>query len=191
MLTEEGKSASADFEEVARELISLHTAIKELEDEASNSDSILSRAGISKQNELREILHNCRSILTQLEKLVTKYKSLGTKHKRKWDAVRFGAEGLGELRSKIAFHTSAINLFLTTLGTGSLGRIEKRLDEIIEEIRRGERPESTVNIANNDESEAEAEWNALKNELIEEGFTRQDLEAYKEEIKTRLHELIH
>ena len=171
----------------------MHTAIKELEDEASNADSILLRSHEKKQKDVLDLLANCRTVLTQLDGLITKYKSLGTRNKKKWDAIRFSSEGLSELRSKIAFHTSAINLFFTTVGTGSLGRIEKRLDEMASEIQAGIRDADSVAHLDEHElnaSQAELELNALKDELVQEGFARQDLEAHKTEVKKRLRGLV-
>ena len=119
----------------------MHAAIKELEDEADSPISALSRSDERKKHELKEILNNCRNSLAQLEGLLTKYKSLGTKHKKNWDKIRLSAEGLDDARSKISFHTSGINLFMTTLGTSSLGRIETKLDQLAQDIRQGLRGE--------------------------------------------------
>jgi hypothetical protein len=168
----------------------LHTGIKELEDEATNADSILIRAGSGKKKELEEIIKNCRAVLVQLERLLTKYQSLGTKSKRTWDRIKFGTEGLQTIREKLTFHTSSINLFLTTLGTGSLGRIEKKLEEIVEEVRAGKREPTVLTAVDHDNEEAETHWNALKGELLDDGFTRQDIEAHRGAIKAYIQELV-
>ena len=185
-----GKSASAEFDEVSREVISLHAAIKELEDEAGKTNSLLKHASDAKRQELDQIIRNIRIVLGQLEKLVTKYQSLSSKHRKKWDIFKFGKEGLNEIRSKAVFHTSAVNLFLTTLSTESLGRIEKKLDDIVNEFRRGDRDASSVAQLDEDVPKAAEQWQALKIELIDDGFTRQDIGIQKEWIKARLHELI-
>ena len=184
------KTASAEFEEVSREVISLHTAIKELEDDAGRPRSLLKEASISKKQELDQLVKNTKSVLQQLDKLVTKYQSLSTKHRKKWDTFKFGQEGLMEIRSKIVFHTSAINLFLTSLSTESLSRIERKLDEMVAEFRRGDREASTVACLDDDVPEAEEQWTALKKELVDDGFTEQDIEIHKTWIKARLLEMI-
>lgn len=185
-----GKNASSDFEEVGHEVVALCTPIKELEDEARNPESILNRAGQSKLKELDELLKNCRAVLRQLEWLLTKYKRLGTQSRRTWDRIKFGSEGLQDVREKLTFHTSAISLFLTTLGTGSLGRIEKKLDEIVEEIRAGKREPTTLSVVDDDQGDAETQWNKLKDELLEEGLTRWEVEAHKSDIKKKLREVV-
>ena len=168
----------------------MHTAIKELEDEAQTEGSILNRSEGSKIAELDDIVQHCRLALVQLEKLLTKYKSLGTKRKFVWDRIRFGAEGLQAVRGKLSVHTGRINLFLTTLGIGSLGRIEKKLDEIVEEIRGGRRAPTILTAVDDDDESAEISWDILKTELLDEGFTRQELERHKSDLKAYLQELI-
>ncbi len=135
-------------------------------------------------------MQNCNGVLQQLNKLLIKYKSLGTKSKKAWDRLRWGTENLAEIREKIMSHTSSLNLFLTTLGTGSLGRIEKKLDQLIEDVKAGRREETILTMADDDEDEAEAQWNSWKNELADEGFTKLELESHKRWIKAKLKELI-
>jgi hypothetical protein len=171
-------------------VISLHTAIKELEDEIENPDSIFNRTGAGKKKELGVLVQNCNGVLQRLNKLLIKYKSLGTGSKRAWDRLRWGTENLAEIREKIMSHTSSLNLFLTTLGTGSLGRIEKKLDQLIEDVRVGRREQTVLTMADNDEDEAEIQWNLWKNELVDDGFTKVELEGHKHWIKARLIELI-
>ena len=178
----ECKSASAEFQEARNEVISLHTAIRELQDEAENKDSILNRAGLGRKQELDNLMRNCSDVLNELEQLLTRYRSLGTKHKRTWDRVKFGSEGLQEIRSKLMFHTSALTLFLTSLGTGSLGRIEKKLDDLAAEIRAGQHEPSLISICDEeDKFEQDSAWRGLMSELSEE-FSRDEIEAYKGDI---------
>lgn len=129
-------------------------------------------------------------VLLQLQRLVTRYKSLGTNQKRTWDRIKFGTEGIHDIREKLTFHTSAIQLFLNTLGTGSLGRIEKKLEMIIGKIRSGRREPSILTTSGDDDGEAEVQWDVLKSELVEDGFTKQDIESHKHWIKAHLQQLI-
>jgi hypothetical protein len=100
-----------------------------------------------------------------LNKKLIKYKSLGTASRRTWDRLRFDAEDLQEIREKLFAHTSSMTLFLTTLGTGSLGHIEKKLNQSIADVRAGRRQEETLLVFANgkdDPDEAEAQWSLLK-----------------------------
>ena len=171
-------------------VISLHTVLKQLDDEFENPDSILNRTGASKSKELGLLAQSCNGALQQLNKLLIKYKSLGTKSKRAWDLLRWVTENLTEIREKIISHTSSLTLCLTTLGTGSLGRIEKKLDELIADVRAGRREETVLSMADNDEDEGDTQWSLWKDELMDDGFTKAELESHKHWIKARLAELI-
>ena len=182
-----GKNASAEFEEASREVVTLHTVLKEVADEIQNPDSILRRSSQAKQGELEEILRNSRSALQELEELLTKYQSLETDSKRTRDRIKFGTKGLQDGREKLTFHTSAISLFFTTLGAGSLARIEKKLDEVVHEIKTGKRAPMLLT---DEEQETDAFWNTLKTELLEEGLTKHDLEIHKHKVLTHLQDLV-
>jgi hypothetical protein len=173
-----------------RTVISLYTAIKELQDEAENSDSIFNRSGAGKKKKLAVLVQNCNAVLQQLNNLLIKYKSLGTKSKRTWDRLKWGTENLAEIREKIMSHTSSLTLFLMTLSAGSLGRIEKKLDQLIEDVRAGKREETVLTMADNDYDDAEIQWDLWKREMLDDGFTKVELEGHKDWIKARLMELI-
>jgi hypothetical protein len=136
------------------------------------------------------MVRNCMAVLQQLYKLLVKYKSLGTPSKRTWDRVGFGIEKLQEIREKLMMHTSSLTLYLTTLGTGSLGRIEKKLDELITDIRAGKREDTILTLADEDDNDSEAQWTIFKGELIEDGFTKSEIEGHKHWIKAKLLELV-
>ena len=131
-------------------------------------------------------------MLQQLNKKLIKYKSLGSATRRTWDRLKWSAENLQEIREKLLAHTSTLTLFLTTLGTGSLGRIEKKLDQLIEDVRAGRREESVLTFAvgEDDPDESEIQWGLLKGELVEDGFAKSEIEAHKHWIMAKLAELI-
>jgi hypothetical protein len=169
---------------------SLYTAIKQLTDEIDNPDSIVNRTAASKKKELIRLGKNSEGAVLQLSKLLIKYKSLRTNRKRTWDKIRFVTENLQDVRQAIMTHTSSLQLFLTTLGTGSLGRIEKKLHELIADVRAGRREETVLTIADDDDDESEKQWNIWKSELVDDGFTKVELEGNKQWIKARILELI-
>jgi hypothetical protein len=121
---------------------------------------------------------------------VTRYRSLGTSQKKVWDRIKFDDEGIQVIRNKFVLHTSTLTLFLTSLGTGSLGRIEKKLDEIAADIRAGQHEPSVITAVNDDVSSSQNEaWRFLCSELADD-FSRDEIEAYKGEIKTYIKQLM-
>ena len=186
------KGASEEFQEISREVITLHTGIKELEEDACNPDSLLNRVGKSRKSELETLLQSCMTVLRQLQRLVTRYQNLGTNHKRVWDRVKFGTEGIQNIREKLTFHAASITLFLTSLGTGALGGIERKLDELLMEIRDGKREPSILSLGEEeDETEQDSTWRLLKGDLADGGITEQELELHKSDILGHLRALVH
>lgn len=85
------------------------------------------------------------------------------------------------------FHISAIDLFLTSLSTGSLGRIEAVLIDLIKEVKSGKKERTVISIC---EADTDLSWHELRKELTEEGISNLDIERYRVEIKTYLKALV-
>ena len=171
-------------------MVSLHTALREISDEEQNPESLLNRSGNEKGLELQDILANCRSVLSELEQLLSKYGSLSTANLKgkTLDRLRFGSKNLSSIREKLVFHTSAISLFLHTLGTGRLGRIEKRLDELIQEVKNGQRETTTIMIFGDQNEPQDVYWNRLETALQSEGISKDEVDAHKHGIRAYLQE---
>jgi hypothetical protein len=64
------KGAPGEFQELARELSSVHTILHELEDEAKTTTSLLSRRGAERKLELEALLVNLSTTLNQVDDIV-------------------------------------------------------------------------------------------------------------------------
>ena len=138
------KGAPGEFQELRRELSTLHTILRELEDEAGTPTSLLNRRGSGRQGELVTILRNLSAVVEQIEDIAKRYHSLGRDQKKAWDRVRFADEDLVGLRSKLSLRINAINLFITSLSAGSLARIEGILNELVRDIKDGKKEPSII-----------------------------------------------
>lgn len=114
-----------------------------------------------------------------------KYHSLGTDKERKWDIIRFGAEELEPLRSKLMLSVANLTLFLHSLETSSLARIEALLEKLIGEVRSGRKAPTVLSAVLDDTSVG---WPQLKNELANEGIPKTDVEMYKGSIQDWIRE---
>jgi hypothetical protein len=124
---------------------------------------------------------------------VSKHRSLRFPSRKKRDVVRFATEDLQDVRSKLSIRTNAVTLFLGSLSVTSLGRIEHKLDKIAQELQRGERDDVATSIAiSDDESDPKAHrhWRDLRKELVQDGFSTEDVDTHKSWIKTQLRERI-
>lgn len=174
------RGAPSEFQEIAAEVLSLHAVLKLLQDASEDSNSLVSRAPDSKKLEVSKILRTCRKILDAIDSLVTKYHSLGIGKERKWDILRLGKEGLDPLRSKLMLSVSKLELFLNSLETNSLARIESQMEKLLQEVRAGRRTPSVLSsVVDN----AAVGWPLLKTELAGVGVPKADIEMFKEPIQ--------
>ncbi|KAL9113233.1 MAG: hypothetical protein Q9227_002568 [Pyrenula ochraceoflavens] len=188
-----------EFEEVRNEVMSLHTALHELQEEAEDEDSVLSRADRAgkgrKRNEFRLIITNCTKLLRDLENIAQKYRSLGTDRKAILDRLRLDRDAIKDIRTKLVLHTTTLTQFMTALNTGSLGRLERGQDEIIQKIdevaadvRAGVRQPSILSSVE-DESGFDQGWASLSKNLLEE-FPQDQVEQNKPAIKAYVRNLM-
>ena len=181
------KGAPGEFQELARELSSLHTILHELEDEAKTSTSLLNRRGVGRKRELEALLENLSTTINKVDDIVKRYHSLGRDQKQTWDRVKFATKDLADLRSKLQLHITGINLFISSLSAGSLARIEGLLNELVRDIREGRKEPTLVSTCEDNDEPA---WDELERELVGDGITREDVRCYREEIREYLRRLV-
>ncbi|KAL9089754.1 MAG: hypothetical protein Q9165_005548 [Trypethelium subeluteriae] len=198
------KNAGPAFREASQDVqaVALHTVLRELEEEADNPKSLINRSGKSKRTELSRITSGCYNTLKELENLLTRHKSLGTGNKRLRDRINFSNADLQHIRQSLTMNTGVLNSFLLSLNSGSLGRIERKLeesietklDQIIRDVRSGNKDEELLSVADDDltDDEKAEPWEALEDELSEEGIDRETVKKHKPWIEAQLHQrLIH
>ncbi|KAF7510901.1 hypothetical protein GJ744_005731 [Endocarpon pusillum] len=174
------KDARGDFLEISREVNTLHTVLKEVQDESNNDLSPLNRRGTCRKAELTTLVDNAENALKELDDIVNRYQRLGRKQKDVWIRARFATERLDSIRGKLTFHISAIGLFMSSLSTGTLGRIEEIWDDLVKEVRAGKREPSIISAH---ETNDVTVWQEIVTELASEGISRQEIARYKEDIK--------
>ena len=185
-----GKVAQGEFDEVSKEVATLHTALKEVSDEVQNPRSVLNRSATSKKSELEAILTNCRYTLASLDNVLRKHGSLGSSRPRMLDKFRFGRKDLSPIRTQLAAHKSNIELFLALLGIAGLNLIEERLDEMVQEMRNGNREPTTIIIDWSRDQPSDVHWHQLSNELKRTGVSTSYLRTHRNGICAYLQEQI-
>lgn len=158
----------------------MHTVVKDLQDEAGDANSVLNRRGAPRRQELLLLVENLRSALIEIDAIVQRYQGLARRERRIWDQLKFASEDLGQVRGKLTFHLTAINVFTESLSRSTLSQIEKTLLELIGEVREGRRPPSIVP---SDERDERSVWSELEFELAEDGISKADVAQHKAAIK--------
>jgi len=181
------KGLTEEFHEISREALTVHTVVKELQDEADNMNSVLNRRGTPRKQELLLLIRNLKSALLEVDIIVQKYQGLARRERRIWNQLKFATEDLGQVRGKLTVHLAAINVFTDSLSRSTLSQIEKVLLELISEVREGRRPPSIVP---SDERDENSVWNELELELAEDGISKADVAQHKTAIKVFLQNLL-
>ena len=188
-----------EYREICNEVKSLHYALQGLCDDAKDSGSLINRKGLSRKNELDEIIRNCRQSLEELQSLINKCSRLeesksGNTLSRLWDAQRISYNNLDSLRAKLTFHTSTISMFLLSLEGSAIARIESKLDDLYARMVRNDTTgtrmstislfsdTSASSILSSIESNEDDAWEILKRELLAEGISVPHIMANKADI---------
>lgn len=185
--TQGARAACGEYDELTRETSSLHIVLNRLQLEIASSESSIGRRE-SYRRELAAIAAGCQDVLTQLDKILVKYNALSEQERsvrRLWKKIRFGSgvvADVAELRSRVTYYTSALSLLLNLVSVGTMGTVEKKMDEAGGDLRdikaavnnitahflATEHQEGSVlTTYTNDDRDA---WRELRRELVKAGF---------------------
>lgn len=189
------KGACGEYSEITGELNSLSIVLSSIEAEVELNGSLLDRKYEDQRN-LVTIIRNCGSVVVQLRDIVEEYEGLGESRWRNWDRLRLGNKNLGDLRGKLALHTSCLSTYLNTVGISAIGRVEKRVNELPEmkkaidglaaELRAGRKEGTVMSTYTDDDTDV---WRQFRRELIGEGFSSDSIQRFSSPLKDHLRRL--
>ncbi|KAI9719218.1 MAG: hypothetical protein M1812_003548 [Candelaria pacifica] len=193
------RDARGEYRDLSRDVDSLYLVLCKVRDEAERPESLLNRQ--DSPQELDKLIRNCEEVLKQLSALVKKYGHLGKERPGVWERMKTpkGAD-LAGLRGKLTAQTAALSVYLETLGLGGIGRTEKKVDDVgnqlpgikdainnmAAEMRAGRREGSVMTTHTDDDKLV---WREFRRELISEGYSSKVIGRFKESIKTYIKEL--
>ena len=186
------RAAPGSFSNISTEVLSLHAVLKE-------ADETIFRSPLSPESQarLKTIGDGCQCVLGDLQALVDKYESLGTQSKRTWDRMKWGAEDIVEVRSRIISNTTLLTAFIRwaaflfkylnlplmlLLLSTSQTSVEQKLDKLISDIQKGKRAPSVVTLQTVDSLDADDKeaWGAIRKELEDIGISVAAFDANKD-----------
>lgn len=196
------QGAPKEFESLRLEFRSLNSTLKGLADELESPTSLIHSANRRRQEDISVLLQDAKTSMESLQRLVLKYSGLQSDAKRErfLKKIAFASENQQGVRDKLAIHTASINLFLATLTSGSLGRLEFMFKNSssqssflepqmnIQSVTLGSRD---LNVAPSKESTSGKPWISMWDDLAVEGFTDDHIEKHGEHVKAYLRYLAH
>jgi hypothetical protein len=108
------KKSPHEFQALAREALTLETALKTAVDEAEKTFPN-DQPSTQYQTRLAYLAVGAKDLLNELDVLLKKYDSLATNKYSAWDRLLFGKEDVETLRARMAFHVAAIHGFQTDM----------------------------------------------------------------------------
>ncbi|KAI4184646.1 MAG: hypothetical protein LQ346_006065 [Caloplaca aetnensis] len=201
------RNACGEHHELTSELLTFHTVLRRLELEVSKPESPLNSPGDSSKEDVERIVSGCRKPLSLLNKVVEKYNLLSQEEKslkKLWLQVRFGngeVANTRDIRGKISSHTSALTLYLNLMATGSVGRVEKQMEDAGSDLREVKKavnnltarlvigPHSEGSVLTTRTNDDKAVWKEFRRSLLKEGFDSSLLKKHKSLIEAYLREL--
>ncbi|KAL8900119.1 MAG: hypothetical protein Q9207_005842 [Kuettlingeria erythrocarpa] len=201
------RNACGEHHELTSELLTFHTVLKRLEREISKPESPLNSPGDSSKEDVERIVSGCRKPLSLLNKVVEKYNLLSQEEKslkKLWLQVRFGngeVANTRDIRDKISSHTSALTLYLNLVSTGSIGRVEKQMEDAGSDLREVKKavnnltarlaigPHSEGSVLTTRTNDDKAVWKEFRRSLLNEGFDSSFLKKHRSLIEAYLREL--
>jgi len=204
------RKACGEHAEGTREASALHVVLGLLQQEVDKPESLVNRSGETCRDGLQTIVADCGKALSLLDKVLGKYNALSEEERsgrKLWLKIRFGSGEVADvrdLRNKILFYTSGISFYVNMASMGSIGRVEKRMDETgghLKDIKfavnaisanllsKGDREGSVLTAYTDDDRMV---WREFRRELVKDGFSspflkknRRLIVAYIEELGSR------
>ena len=202
------QKACGEHDEITKEVLGLHVVIRRLEQEVRKPTCPVNKDHDTYGEELEVLVQGCKKNLSVLDQVLTKYNALSEEErsgKRLWQKIRFGngkISDMAELRARLTYYTSAMSLFLNMVSLGTMGRVERQLNDAggdLKEIKasvneiaaelmsKSKREEGSVLTAYTNDDRAI--WKEFRRELIQDGFTSSIIRQHKELIKSYIEEL--
>jgi hypothetical protein len=185
------EGAPEEFQELRRDLSSIHIVLSGLESQVADPSSLLRQICGDRNPEWMQLRTNLEATLEELEDLVQRYRKMGRKA---WLRVQLGLKDLNNLRGKLTIHLAAINALFGSASLSSLGRLEQQIGRlepviamiaqmVLEFVKEEKAGIKAPTVLSAQEIPDGPEWNRLEMELVIGGVAREEIERNSEKIK--------
>ena len=202
---ENARKACGEYDDLTKEVLSLHTVLSHIQSEMQDPESAISKAGNNRVRELHNHVEGCKPHLQRLDLVLSKYIALSEDERsarKLWQKVQFGNKVINvkDIREKVMTFTSAISTTLQLLSLGFQGKMERKLDRqggqlkgICEKVNlvlcRMNIMQAEGSVMTNYTNDDKSFWRSFRRELVKEGFSSTVLRGREGLIKAYVREL--
>ena len=202
---ENARKACGEYDDLTKEVLSLHTVLSHIQSEMQDPESAISKAGNNRVRELHNHVEGCKTHLQRLDLVLSKYIALSEDERsarKLWQKVQFGNKvtNVKDIREKVMTFTSAISTTLQLLSLGFQGKMERKLDRqggqlkgICEKVNlvlcRMNIVQAEGSVMTNYTNDDKSFWRSFRRELVKEGFSSTVLRGREGLIKAYVREL--
>jgi hypothetical protein len=201
------RQACGQYDELTREVTSLHIVLSRLQREAENPSSLFLQLSDSEKQELGHIVASSGEVLKILNVILEKYDALSEENRsvtKILQQIRFGTgemQDLSMIRSQLSSQTASLALFLHLIALGSQGRVERQMAMqmgALQELQHSinltnptvpavdNRESSILTTYENDDKDF---WKDFRRELIAEGCSSEVMARHRGLIMDYIREL--
>lgn len=202
------RKACGEHDELTQEAQNLHNVVRRLEQELGKPTCPINRDTETYEEQLEVLINGCKKNLNALDQVLTKYNALSEQERsgrQLWQKIRFGngkMTDMADLRARLMYYTSAMSLFLNMVSLGTMGRVERQLNDaggdlkeikksvnetVAEMMSKSKGPEGSIFTAYADDDQAV--WREFRRELVQDGFSSSVITRHKKLIKSYIEEL--
>ena len=200
------KDGPGELQELGREVKTLEVTMDRLSQDVDDPQSTLNRRGANRRQDLQQLIDNCKMALLDVQNFVEKHSTLDrpsnprnpfASTKRTWHRYQVGSTDIDDMRGKLTFYTSSIGLYLDSLTSAAIGRMERKIDQILINAVNTDRRASTssmqsvisvvslASVGSDDRA-----WDQLREQLVEAGVSYRDVDDNRDRIILHVRNLL-
>ena len=200
------KDGPGELQELGREVKTLEVTMDRLSQDVDDPQSTLNRRGANRRQDLQQLIDNCKIALLDVQNFVEKHSTLErpsnprnpfASTKRTWHRYQVGSTDIDDMRGKLTFYTSSIGLYLDSLTSAAISRMERKIDQILINAVNSDRRASTSSLQSMNSvvslasvgSDDQA-WDRLRVQLVEAGVSYRDINDNRDRIIVHVRNLL-
>ncbi|KAL9048784.1 MAG: hypothetical protein Q9162_007550 [Coniocarpon cinnabarinum] len=178
------RDSPGQYKELSHDTKQLANILREIDDMMEDDPHV----GL-KRSDFVGSIQSCNALLLDLRVCLDKYKSLGTQQRRLPDRLKWDQQEVKRLHARINHSIQMLSMSVQRYNASTQGRVVRLLNDILEQLRKGQRKAQSVSsFAAAKEGNEEEAWPGIVQDLSDLGLDEDDAEENRELIISILRE---